>query len=110
MDLCFADSEWINTEKPLSIERDLKGKIVLLDFFTYCCINCMHILPDLKTLENKYSVEDGLVVVSNGKVRAEIGNYFSKVKSYTFSLGHWLQLIGQSQLTLTSLKSRKYNF
>lgn len=41
----------------------MKGKIVVLDFFTYCCINCMHILPDLKKLERKYSVEDGLVVV-----------------------------------------------
>ena len=30
--------EWLNTEKPLSL-RDLRGKIVLLDFWTYCCIN-----------------------------------------------------------------------
>src|SRR5687767_7085301 len=52
--------KWLNTEKPLSL-RALKGKIVLLDFWTYGCINCMHIIPDLKRLEEKYA--DELVVV-----------------------------------------------
>ncbi len=37
-----ADIEWLNTDKPLSI-ASLKGKVVLLDFWTYCCINCMHV-------------------------------------------------------------------
>ncbi len=46
------DREWLNT-KPLS-KKDLKGKFVLLDFWTYCCINCIHILPELKKLEKKY--------------------------------------------------------
>ncbi|XP_051925346.1 NHL repeat-containing protein 2 isoform X2 [Hippocampus zosterae] len=55
--------EWLNTEGPLSFERELAGKVVLLDFFTYCCINCMHILPDLHHLEQKHSVQDGLVIV-----------------------------------------------
>ncbi|XP_018329114.1 NHL repeat-containing protein 2 isoform X2 [Agrilus planipennis] len=55
--------EWFNVSEPLFFSKHLKGKVVLLDFFTYCCINCMHILPDLKDLENEFSVEDGLVVV-----------------------------------------------
>ncbi|XP_027145140.1 NHL repeat-containing protein 2 isoform X2 [Larimichthys crocea] len=55
--------EWLNTERPLSLNKELAGKVVLLDFFTYCCINCMHILPDLHQLEKKHSVKDGLVVV-----------------------------------------------
>ena len=33
---------------------DLKGRIVLLDFWTYCCINCMHVIVDLKALEERY--------------------------------------------------------
>ena len=41
---------WLNTDKPLTL-RALRGKIVLLDFWTYGCINCMHILPDLKKLD-----------------------------------------------------------
>ncbi|XP_056325360.1 NHL repeat-containing protein 2 [Danio aesculapii] len=55
--------EWLNTDSPLSLTKELSGKVVLLDFFTYCCINCIHILPDLHQLEKSYSVEDGLIVV-----------------------------------------------
>ncbi|XP_071449478.1 NHL repeat-containing protein 2 [Hetaerina americana] len=57
------DLEWFNVSRPLSLKEDLKGKVVLLDFFTYCCINCLHILPDLKQLEMENTVEEGLVVV-----------------------------------------------
>lgn len=35
--------------------RELKGKVVVLDFWTYCCINCMHVLPELAALERKYA-------------------------------------------------------
>jgi DNA-binding beta-propeller fold protein YncE len=52
--------EWLNVPRPLSL-RDLRGKVVLLDFWTYGCINCMHILPDLRRLEQKY--RDELVVI-----------------------------------------------
>ncbi|KAK2419036.1 bifunctional riboflavin kinase/FMN phosphatase [Trifolium repens] len=45
--------DWLNTA-PLQFCRDLQGKVVLLDFWTYCCINCMHVLPDLDALEKKY--------------------------------------------------------
>ena len=51
---------WLNTDKPLSI-AGLRGKVVLLDFWTYGCINCIHIIPDLKKLEAKYA--DNLVVI-----------------------------------------------
>jgi len=56
-----ADSKWLNTSSPLSLNK-LKGKVVLLDFWTYCCINCMHIIPDLKYLEAKYAAEPLLVI------------------------------------------------
>ena len=46
-------AKWLNVDRPLSL-ADLRGKIVLLDFWTYCCINCMHVIPDLKRLEEKY--------------------------------------------------------
>lgn len=72
--------EWFNCT-PLSFAKDLKGKVVVLDFFTYCCINCMHVLPDLAALEELYPVEAGLVVVGvhsakflNEKVRDNIKN------------------------------------
>ncbi|XP_012519332.1 PREDICTED: NHL repeat-containing protein 2 [Propithecus coquereli] len=55
--------EWLNTEEPMSVYKDLCGKVVVLDFFTYCCINCLHLLPDLHALEHTYSDKDGLLVV-----------------------------------------------
>jgi thiol-disulfide isomerase/thioredoxin len=51
---------WLNTTAPLSLAA-LRGKVVLLDFWTYGCVNCMHVLPDLKRLEAKY--RDELVVI-----------------------------------------------
>ncbi len=55
-----AGLDWLNTSAPISI-RQLRGKVVLLDFWTHCCINCMHALEDLKRLERKY--RDELVVI-----------------------------------------------
>ena len=52
-------TDWLNTTKPLSLP-DLKGRIVLLDFWTLCCINCIHTLPDLAKLEAKYP---GMLVI-----------------------------------------------
>lgn len=53
--------KWLNTDKPLALEM-LKGHVVVLDFWTYCCINCMHMLPDLKWLENKYKGRPFVVI------------------------------------------------
>lgn len=53
-------TEWFNVPGPLSL-ASLRGKVVLLDFWTYGCINCLHVLPDLRRLEEKY--RDELVVV-----------------------------------------------
>ena len=46
--------DWFNSP-PLSFSKQLAGKIVVLDFWTYCCINCIHILPDLVELEERYT-------------------------------------------------------
>jgi thiol-disulfide isomerase/thioredoxin len=51
---------WLNTSHPITL-KELHGKFVLLDFWTFCCINCMHIIPDLKKLETKFP--DDLVVI-----------------------------------------------
>ena len=52
--------KWINTE-PLS-KADLKGKVVLVDFWTYTCINCIRTVPHLIDWYNKYK-DQGLVIV-----------------------------------------------
>ncbi len=61
---------WLNTDKPLSIAA-LKGKVVLLDFWTYGCINCIHIIPDLKRLEAKYPNELVVIGVHSAKFENE---------------------------------------
>ena len=64
------DAQWLNTSGPLR-PRDLKGKFVLLDFWTYCCINCMHILPELKKLEQAYPNELVVIGVHSAKFETE---------------------------------------
>jgi sugar lactone lactonase YvrE len=76
---------WLNTDRPLTFANELKGQVVLLDFWTYCCINCMHVLPDLAYLEHKYRDQPFLVIgVHSAKftnesqrqtVRAAVGRY-----------------------------------
>ncbi len=67
----FTADRWLNTQQPISI-RDLRGQVVLLDFWTYCCINCMHVFPDLKYLEDKYRNEPFVVIgVHSGKFSQE---------------------------------------
>jgi thiol-disulfide isomerase/thioredoxin len=61
---------WLNTDKPLSIAA-LKGKIVLLDFWTYGCINCIHIIPDLKKLEAKYAKQLVVIGIHSAKFQNE---------------------------------------
>jgi len=61
---------WLNTDKPLTLSA-LKGKVVLLDFWTYGCINCMHIIPDLKKLEKKYPNELVVIGVHSAKFENE---------------------------------------
>ena len=61
---------WFNVSEPLTIEA-LEGKMVLLDFWTQGCINCQHIIPDLKQLEEEFG--DSLVVIGvhSGKYSEE---------------------------------------
>lgn len=61
---------WLNTDKPLSIAA-LKGKIILLDFWTYGCINCIHIIPDLKKLEAKYANQLVVIGIHSAKFQNE---------------------------------------
>ena len=52
---------WLNTGGRALSLADLRGKVVLLDFWTFCCINCLHVLDELRPLEERYA--DVLVTV-----------------------------------------------
>jgi thiol-disulfide isomerase/thioredoxin len=62
--------DWLNTAAPIHL-KDLRGKIVLLDFWTLCCINCIHTLPDLARLEKKYANELVVIGVHTAKFENE---------------------------------------
>ena len=62
---------WLNTAGPISLKQDLKGKVVILDFWTLCCINCIHTLPDLAKLEKKYPNELVIIGVHSPKFENE---------------------------------------
>jgi thiol-disulfide isomerase/thioredoxin len=55
--------KWFNTAggKPLSLDK-LRGKVVLVDFWTYSCINCIRTVPHLRDLHEKYK-DRGLVII-----------------------------------------------
>lgn len=61
---------WLNTAGPIDL-KDLRGKFVVLDFWTYCCINCMHVLPELKKLEKAYPNEIVVIGVHSAKFETE---------------------------------------
>jgi thiol-disulfide isomerase/thioredoxin len=74
---------WLNTSGPISL-KELRGKIVVLDFWTYCCINCHHVLPDLAKLEEKYKNQIVVIGVHSPKFVAErdVENVRQKVREY----------------------------
>ncbi|MET8153757.1 NHL domain-containing thioredoxin family protein [Actinoplanes sp. NPDC049668] len=57
----FQGRGWLNTGGRELRLADLRGKVVLLDFWTFCCINCLHVLDELRPLEQEYG--DVLVVI-----------------------------------------------
>lgn len=52
---------WLNTGGREITLADLRGRIAIVDFWTFCCINCLHVLDELRPLEDKYG--DVLVVI-----------------------------------------------
>jgi thiol-disulfide isomerase/thioredoxin len=54
---------WLNTPVPLHL-ADLRGKVVLLEMWTFDCINCQHVIPSLKAWDQKYA-NQGLLIIGN---------------------------------------------
>ena len=71
--------QWLNTEKDLTL-ADLKGKVVLVDFWTYTCINCIRTLPHVTSWYNTYN-DDGFVVIGVHTPEFEFEKNTENVKS-----------------------------
>src|SRR3954453_11182270 len=61
---------WVNTTTPHTL-AEFHGRFVLLDFWTFCCINCMHVLPELKKLEHAYPNELVVIGIHAPKFQSE---------------------------------------
>ncbi|MEK6869480.1 MAG: thioredoxin family protein, partial [Nanoarchaeota archaeon] len=70
---------YINTNPEIKIQN-LKGKVVLVDFWTYTCINCIRTFPYLKDWHNKYA-DKGLVIVGVHTPEFEFEKKYENVKS-----------------------------
>ncbi len=57
----ITDGRWFNTEEPLTM-AGLKGRVVLIDFWTYSCVNCVRTLPYLRAWHEAYA-DEGLVII-----------------------------------------------
>ena len=78
---------WLNTTggKPLSL-RALRGKVVLVDFWTYSCINCQRTLPHVEAWYRKYA-QDGFVVVGVHTPEFAFEHVVSNVRAQAAALG-----------------------
>ena len=64
------DVEWVGVSRPLTVE-ELRGKVVILDFWTAGCINCLHVIPRLRELEERFPDELVVIGVHAGKYPGE---------------------------------------
>lgn len=88
---------WLNTSGPIEM-KDLKGKVVILDFWTYCCINCIHVLPDLKFLEEKYPNELVVIGVHSAKFLNEKGTGNIRNAIMRYGISH--PVVNDSEMTI----------
>lgn len=62
---------WLNTDRPLTLQ-ELRGHVIILDFWTYGCVNCLHVIPELRRIEREYADRPVVVIgVHSGKFAAE---------------------------------------
>ncbi len=112
-----SSKDWLNTDRPVLLSQ-LRGKIVLLDFWTYCCINCLNILPRLKALEEKYADELVVIGVHSAKFTNErdTENLRQAVRRYEIShpvvndldFGIWQQYAVKGWPTLVLIDPEGY--
>lgn len=66
----FPQTSWFNCTTPLNL-IDLRGKVVLLDFFTYCCVNCINNIEVLKKLQQRYGTSLVIIGIHTPKFENE---------------------------------------
>ncbi len=88
---------WLNTSGEITL-KDLRGKVVILDFWTFCCINCMHVLPDLAYLEKKYDKQLVVIGVHSAKFANEKESENIRRAIMRYEIAH--PVINDSEMTV----------
>lgn len=83
----LAAGDWLNVERPVTAD-DMKGRIVLLDFWTYGCVNCIQIVPDLTYLEEKFGDKLLIIGIHSAKFKGEQGDDRILAAAQRFGLKH----------------------
>ena len=83
----FPAGTWFNSVGPLSL-RQLRGKIVLLDFWTFCCGNCLHVIDELRSLEQDYRDELVIVGIHSPKFEHEKADDAVRAATERYDVGH----------------------
>jgi thiol-disulfide isomerase/thioredoxin len=83
----LAQGKWLNVTRPLTA-ADMQGRLVLLDFWTYGCVNCMQVVPDLEYLEQTFGDKLLIVGVHSAKFQGEQGDDRILAAAQRFGLKH----------------------
>ncbi|MFA7275812.1 MAG: thioredoxin-like domain-containing protein [Pseudobdellovibrionaceae bacterium] len=78
---------WLNTEQPVT-RAQMEGRLILLDFWTYGCVNCMQIIPDLEALEHQFGDKLLIIGVHSAKFKGEQGSRRILAAAQRFGLKH----------------------
>ena len=97
--------EWINSE-PLSMEG-LLGNVVLIDFWTYTCVNCIRTLPFLQEWHQRYA-DDGLVIVGVHTPEFEFEKVYDNVVQATVDEGVAWPVVQDNDFTVWRSYSNRY--
>ena len=80
----LTNDTWLNVDAPLRL-ADLRGKVVIIDMWTFGCINCQHVIPSLKEWDQTYR-DQGLVIIGNHypefSYEADLDNLKARVLDY----------------------------
>lgn len=90
--------DWINTGGHAVSLDELRGKVVILDFWTYGCINCFHIIPDLQKLEAKYG--DALVVVGVHSAKFKHEQKTANIRQVALRYGRTEPIVNDRNFTI----------
>jgi thiol-disulfide isomerase/thioredoxin len=83
----FPSGSWFNVGAPLSL-RALRGKVVLLDFWTFCCANCLHVIEELHALERDFGDELVIIGVHSPKFEHEKSDHAVAAATERYGVAH----------------------